>query len=103
MHASYFQTGGHKVASDAISDFYINVCREITGEVAPGKHCPKGSSSCVGGKDKGGITEFSSLQLVNDYTISLKYANKTSGCSTNVTLVCPKSVLQPVSQAINSL
>ena len=92
-----YYLGGHRVASQAIPDFYINVCREITGEVAPGKHCPNGSSSCADGKDKGHIVDFSRLEMVNDYTIRLKYASKTSGCSTNITFVCPKAVSQVVS------
>ena len=89
--------GAHQVASKTVKDFYINVCREISGEVSPGKKCPEGSSSCVESKDKGHIVQFTSLSLVNDYTINLKYANPSNGSSTNITFVCPKSILQPVS------
>lgn len=89
--------GGHKVASSDVPDFYINVCREITGDVAPGKNCPKESASCSNGKDMGHIVDFSKLQLVNDYTINLKYANANASCSTNITFVCPKSISQVVS------
>eukprot|EP00794_Sanderia_malayensis_P000415 gene415-1051_t len=87
--------GGHEVASATVKNFYINVCRGITGEVSPGKSCPSGSTSCVNGAESGRITQFSSLALVNDYTASLKYANSTNGCSTNITFVCPKSISQP--------
>ena len=92
-----FYAGGHQVASSDVPDLYINVCREITGDVAPGKHCPEGSSSCTNGKDTGHIVGFSKLEMVNDYTIHLSYANATSGCSTNITFVCPKAVSEIVS------
>eukprot|EP00795_Rhopilema_esculentum_P017105 gene17105-8622_t len=83
--------GGHKVAASDVPDFYINVCRELTGEVA-GIHCPVGASSCISGEDKGHIVQSSFLEMVNDYTISLKYGNVSSGCSTSLTFVCPNKV-----------
>ncbi|KAL4233045.1 Cation-independent mannose-6-phosphate receptor [Mactra antiquata] len=94
--------GGYLVSSEGSTDFYINVCREIT-EDSLTTGCPKGSGACR----KDGLT-YENFGVVNsndglkrgvDGNIRLKYSTSTSdtlppGCtsppSTTITFICPR-------------
>ncbi|XP_067674216.1 cation-independent mannose-6-phosphate receptor-like isoform X2 [Haliotis asinina] len=91
-------TGAYLVDSTENRQFYINVCRDITGAGSdPSSKCPVGSSACriVDGKAEDMGKPSGSLQRSVDGNLLLQYQTtvKPDGCvdnpTTTITFVCP--------------